>query len=773
MVQRVKSHRNSHHIRFVDFTVDLDAGELRRNGSRVRLQDQPFQVLAYLTDRAGEVVTREELRQHLWAGDTFVDFDNSLNAAIAKIREALADSPEHPQFIETLPRRGYRFIAPVETPHGLVMKAHATSKISDGHHVRWLVLTALLAGIVLGGFGYWAKQRIARHLTDKDTIILADFDNTTGDPVFDDTLKQALAVQLQQSPFLSLISDQQVRETMRFMERSPNEHVVGAVAQEVCERQGGKVVLQGAIRSLGTHYVLTLNAVNCQTGASLDAEQAEAESKERVLAALGGMASRLRTKLGESLALVERYDTPVEQATTSSLDALRSYSLGVNEQEKGNAAGAVPFLMRAIELDPRFALAYMRLYIADWDIGEYELGTEAATRAFELREHVSERERLAITALYHDIVTGDLEKVIQADELWARTYPRESIPHSSLAIDYSLIGSYERALEESKEVIRLAPRSVSGYGNLAIAERGLNHWNESRSALEWFITIGAESEAYCWLPVVAFAQGDQPALRKYLEIGANKVQANNMPAFQFNQAGMAAFVGKLQGSRELVDAALRSANQVGLKQNQPAMLAQEARWEAQMGNLQRAGQRARFAAKQARGIDVELNAALALALAGDLKTARNLADDLEHAHPQDTILQAVSMPLIRATIALQLGEAANALQILKVSERYELGIGLYYFPALMPTYMRGEAYLKLRDGPRGAAEFQKILDHRGAGPTSLNYVLAQLGLGRANAQAGNIKQAKVAYDDFLTLWKDADPDIPILKQAKAEYAKLQ
>jgi eukaryotic-like serine/threonine-protein kinase len=480
------------------------------------------------------------------------------------------------------------------------------------------------------------------------------------------------------------------------MERSPNEHVTGAVAREVCERQGGKVVLQGVIKSLGIHYVLTLNAVNCHAGTSLGAEQAEVEGKERVLTALGDMASRLRGKLGESLALVEKYDTPVAEATTWSLDALRFYSLGVNEQEKGNDAGAIAFFKRAIELDPNFALAYMRLYISDWIIGEYELGKEAASQAFELRERVSERERLAITALYHDIVTGDLEKAIEADELWAKTYPREPIPHASLATDYSLIGSYETALEESKAVIRLAPRSAFGYGNLALAHQGLNHWKESRSALEQLITTGAESQAYYSLFVAAFAQGDQPAMQKYLEVGDKKVQARDMPAFQFNQAGVAAFEGKLRTARELVDAAVRSANRFGLKQNQPAMLAQKARWEAQIGNLQRANETARSVVRNAHGIDVELNAALALALAGDLRTAERLADDLERTHPQDTILNTVSMPLIRSTIALQRGNPDQATELLKVSERYELGIGLYYFPALMPTYIRGQAYLKMR-----------------------------------------------------------------------------
>jgi len=769
MAQRVRTPHTSHSLRFASFTLDLHAGELRRNGSRIRLQDQPFQVLALLTRRAGEVVTREELREYLWPADTFVDFDNSLNAAVAKIREALADSPEEPKFIETLPRRGYRFIAKIETPRA--KRIPALSAVPSPPRLQWLI-AALLLAILLGATGNWFKRRFSRRLTDKDTLVLADFDNGTGDPVFDDTLKQALAVQLQQSPFLNLVPDQQVRETLRFMERSPNELVTGAVAQEICERQGGKVVVQGAIKSLGSHYVLILNAITCNTGASIAEEQVEVATKEQVLQALGGIASRLRGELGESLTLVGKYDTPVAEATTSSLDALRAYSLGVKEQEKGNDAAAIPFFKRAIDLDPNFALAYMRLYIADWLIGEYELGREAAAKAFSLRDRVSEREKLSIQALYHDIVTGDLEKIVEADELWAKTYPREAIPHASLATNYNLIGSYETAIEESKAAIRIAPRATFGYGNLAIAERGLNHWNESRLNFEHLIAMGSDSEAYASLLAVAFAQGDQAATQKYLGLAAGRIQESDTPAFQFNQAEMAAFQGKLRTAREFVDAAVRSADRIGLKQNQSSMLAQESRWEAQLGNRRRAREAAKSAAHRARGIDVELNAALALALGGDPQSAEKMASSLEHSRPNDTVLKTVSVPLLRSTIALEKGDPRRALELLKLSERYELGIGLYYFPALMPTYTRGEAYLRMGDGPRAVVEFQKVLNHRGSGPISLNYVLAQLGLGQANLLVGNVAGARIAYRDFLSLWGDADPEIPILKQARAEYAKL-
>jgi tetratricopeptide (TPR) repeat protein len=292
-------------------------------------------------------------------------------------------------------------------------------------------------------------------------------------------------------------------------------------------------------------------------------------------------------------------------------------------------------------------------------------------------------------------------------------------------------------------------------------------------ALEHLISIGAESQAYYRLFEIAVVEGDQPAMQKYLKLGAKTVRESDMPAFQFNQASEAVFQGHLRTARELVQAAVRSADRIGLKQNQPAMLAQEARWEAQLGNLQHAEVQARYAAKRTRGIDVELNAALALALAGETQIAEKLADDLEHTHPEDTILQAVSVPLIRATIALQRGNSQQGLELLKISEQYELGIGMYYFPALMPTYVRGQEYLKLRDGTKAAAEFRKILEHRGSGPTSLNYVLAQLGLARADALSGNIADARTAYHDFLVLWKDADADIPVLMQAKAESAKLQ
>ncbi|PYV75380.1 MAG: hypothetical protein DMG97_06515, partial [Acidobacteria bacterium] len=460
---------------------------------------------------------------------------------------------------------------------------------------------ALVAALLVGGL-IWRLRRPQPTLSEKDRILLADFVNTTGDPVFDGTLKQALAVQLRQSPFLSLIPDQQIRDTLRFMGRSPDERLLGDVVREVCERQSGKAVLEGTIKNLGSQYVLNVDALNCRTGESLAEEQAEARSKDDVLAAIGNMASKLREKLGESLALVERYDTPVLQATTSSIEALKAYSLGVTEREKLNDAQAIPIFKRAIELDPNFALAYVELSTAYTDVGEDELARQFARRAFVLREHVSEREKLYISAYYHDVVTEDQEKIIEAYRLWAKTYPREWIPHVNLANDYLVIGFFDEAVEESTAALRIAPHSALGYVNLSGAYQGLNRWQDSRAAWEQLISDGEDNElTYSHLYVLAIAQGDQAAMQRYLEAWKKKSKANTQ-SFQIGQASVAVFSGKLRTARELTDLARQSSEAVGLKQNVGLVMALEALWEAQTGNLKRAGDLAKLALDRSHGI---------------------------------------------------------------------------------------------------------------------------------------------------------------------------
>jgi len=778
MAQACRPSRGSEVLGFADFKVDLRIGELHRNGTTLRLQEQPFQVLALLTSHAGEVVSREQLRRHLWPSDTFVDFDNSLNTAINKVREALGDSTEDPRFIETLPRRGYRFIAPVEelsNNNRPILRPQTASDITVARYPRGrILLGALFLALALSAAGYWAKHRSGHRLAEKDTIVLADFTNSTGDPVFDDTLKRALEVQLRQSPFLSLVPDQQVRETLHFMGRSPADRVAGSVAQEVCEREGAKAMLQGSIKSLGSHYILDLNALNCKTGESLAADQAEVTSKEQVLAALGSMASRLRGRLGESLTFVEKYDTPVLQATTPSLEALKAYSKGATEEEKLNAAGAIPLFEQAIELDPNFALAYIGQATAYGDLGEDELARASVRKAFALRERVSEREKLSISAFYHEVVTGDLARIFEADRLWENLYPRESFPHNSLAYHYNVIGVFDKALEESTIAVRVAPHSASGHLSLASAYFGMNRWQESRTALQPVIIQGeGDFATYCFLYVAALAQGDEAAMHTYLEGAKLRLQEGEAARLQFTQAEVAAFHGKFRIARELSERSTQAAEQVGLKQNVGAMAGQQALWEAEIGNRQAASERARQALGKNNGIDVAVNAAVALAIAGDARSAERMADNLARSHTEDTVLNAVSVPLIRSTIALERNRAHKTIELLRVSEPYELGFGFLYYPPFVPTYVRGQAYLKLRDGSRAAIEFQKILAHRGLDPVSPSYALAHLGLGRARALTGDVAAAKAAYQNFLSLWEDADPDIPILRQAKEEYAKLQ
>jgi eukaryotic-like serine/threonine-protein kinase len=777
MPQVAKNARSADNLRFAEFTVDFRAGKLLRNGTEVRLQDQPFQILAHLTQRAGEVVSRDELREQVWPSNTFVDYDNSLNTAINKIREALGDSAEAPRFIETLPRRGYRFIAPVEILSSSIRLVHmpARSESASPAHSRWrMALGVLLLGMAVVGAAYRTKRHFAHRLTDKDTIVLADFENRTGEVVFDNTLKQALAVQLQQSPFLSLVPDQQIRTTLRFMGRSPDERVVGNVAQEVCQRQGATVVLQGSISSLGTHYVVDLSATNCRTGTSLAREEVEVLSKEHVLAALGSIASQLRSKLGESLALVEKYDTPALQATTPSLDALTAYSMGEIQEEKLNAAGALPFFRHAIDQDPNFALAYIGEAMAYADTGEDELARSSLEKAFALREHVSEQEKLSITALYYGTVTGDSQQILEANHMWATMYPREGLPHDNLAYYYNTIGVFDKAMEESSAAVRLAPNSASGYVNLAGAYFGLNRWQESRAALEPVIARGqGDFATYCFLYVAARAENDQQAAQNYLVAAQKNLSEGEMARFEFTRAEEMASYGRFGTAHEIDVRSEQIASELGLNQNAGAMAGLEALWQSQVGNRSIARELAKKTVAKARGVDLAVNVAVAMAAAGDVADAQAVVRSIEQRHPGDTILIAVSLPLIRSNIELERGNATQAIEILRSSQAYELGFGFLHYPPFMPTYTRGQAYLKLRDGSSAAAEFRKILGHSGLDPLSPIYPLARLGMGRAAQLTGDVVAAKSAYQDFFAAWKDADPDLPILKQAKAEYAKLQ
>jgi serine/threonine protein kinase len=630
----------------------------------------------------------------------------------------------------------------------------------------WYIPAAALvvAAIAVAGFFY---KRSARTLTEKDSILLTDFVNTTGDPVFDGTLKQALAVQLEQSPYLNVFPQERVRDTLRFMGRSPDERITPDLARDVCQREGIKAVLNGAISMIGTQYVVDVNAVNCQTGDSLAREQVQADKKEQVLGAVGKAASSLRGKLGESLASVQKFDAPVEEATTSSLEALKAFSLGETERAKGDEFTAIPFYKHAIELDPNFAIAYARVGQAYANTGQIGPAIENTKQAFERRERTSEVEKLYISTHYYDIVTGESDKANEAYLLWKRTYPRDSIPPNNLSAAYASMGKWDQALTEALETVRLAPNEALGYQNIGGDYLGMSRLAEAKSVREKQVAANMDSALdHADLYALAFLEGDTAAMQRQVDWAKGKPDE-----FDFLQvvAEAAASRGRLQAARENYSKAADLARQGKFDEIAARIIALRAEDEALVGNAQQAREGAAAALALSRNRPTMLLAASALALAGDTAKASAIADEVAKLFPLHTLINSVLLPTIRAQVEIDRANPSKAIELLRPASAYEFGS----LARVLPNYIRAQAYLKARQGPEAAAEFQKILDHRGICLTAPECSLAHLGLGRARVLRGDNAGARIAYQDFFALWKDADPDVPVLKEAKAEYAKLQ
>jgi len=627
---------------------------------------------------------------------------------------------------------------------------------------RWKILVpaAFVVVAAIGGGVFYFQSAPA--LTEKDTILLADFVNTTGDAVFDGTLKQALEVQLAQSPFLNLLPEERVRQTLRLMNRPPEERVVGPVAREVCQRQNVKALLCGEIAPLGSHYVITLDALNCATGDSLAKEQVEAMSKEEVLSMLGKSISRLRRKLGESLASVEKLDKPVEEVTTSSLEALKQYSLAERQRMAGRERESIPYYERAIELDPNFAQAYRRLGVMYSIAGEGEKSREYLTKAFELRNRVSERERLAISGSYYAGVTRELEKARETFELHIRTYPRDPIPWTNLAGLLNQLGEFEKAAEHYRESLNIDPNQSISYPNLATSFIGLNRLEEAKAVLEQQIARGLENQGtHPGLYRIAFLQGDAAAMQRHADWAKGKPDEHFM---LYNQANVAAYLGRRKESLELRRRAVEMARQRSSIEREALYLAAAALDESRFGNCPQARQQIAAALSLHRQGAAD-NAPYVFALCGDAARAQAFADELLKRFPLGTLVNNVTVPEIRAIVEINRGDSAKAIELLRSAEPFEKRyLGL--------TYARGVAYLKAKAGKEAAAEFEKVLNRRVL-PLSLFHALSYLQLGRAYTLAGETEKARKAYQDFLALWKDADPDIPVLREARAEYARLK
>ena len=634
----------------------------------------------------------------------------------------------------------------------------------------WKIATPVVVLLVAVAAGFFFYTRRSQALTEKDSILLADFVNTTGDAVFDGTLKQALAVQLEQSPYLNVLPQSRIQAALRLMGRSPDERLTNDVAREICVRDGVKAMLAGSISALGSHYVIDLNAVNAQTGDSLARAQVESDSKEQVLKSLDKAASDLRQKLGESIGSVQKFATPLEQATTSSLEALQAFTLGQAEHSNLNDEKAVPHLKRAIELDPNFAMAYATLGVVNGNLSRTSQQLQNLSKAFDLKDRASEREKLYISAHYYSEVTREVDKALAIYEQWKQTYPRDSVPWDNLALGYEATGQPEKSLANASEALRLNPKDRFAYANLADAYESLGRFDEAHTVIEQATAqgLGSPSDAFS-LYTMAFGRGDEAGMRHAMDLG----KGPSVEPIMFLIEGMGrCALGKIKSARQSFAQGVSAAQNAGLKELSAGIRLLDSTCLAEVGNPALARQVALQALASSDDRDTRVAAADALARAGDASRSQKLIADLAREFPTDTLQNSVWLPVAKATNQIRADQPGQAVDTLEAAAPYEFGAppnGAVYWP----MYVRGEAYLHLRNGEKAATEYQKILDRRGIAPNSPLYPLARLGLGRAYALQGDKAKAKEAYQDFFATWKDADPDVPILKEAKAEYAKLQ
>jgi len=776
-------------ICFSGFEMDVTSGELFKDGQKLALPPKAFLVLKALVERPGEVVTREELRAKLWSADTFVEFDDSLNHAVKKLRQALGDSAEQPQYIETLPRYGYRFIGSLEQARPEPARASAAESSAfvppviqtrQGNHSRkWIAL--VFAVLVLLGLStsVLVHKRSAQALTEKDVVVMAEFANKTADPVFTDALRQGLLMQMSQSPFFNFLPASQVRQTLQQMGHKAGDPLDDEFARQLCQRNHAKAFIAGSIASLGTQYVLNLKAVNCSTGDVLAQQQTQVSRKEDVIRAVGAQATLLRGKLGESLGSIQKFDVPLEQATTPSLEALRAYTVGVHYLHKLDIQSAIAPLQRAIELDPEFAAAYQALGVVYGNLDQTGLMEENLTKAFSLRSRSTEAESLRIEAAYYMYVVGDRYKGMEVYRLVKSVYPQAAYPYNHIGVAYLGLGQYEKALAEGQEFYRRNP-GVLALGNLAAALINLSRLEEAEKLL-------AEGEArhmnrQQFLPMyysLAFLRHDAQQMEKIV------TEASADPGMQRQffsiQADTAAYEGRFRQSRKLRQQAVEGCLNYSLRESAAAQMAAAAMQESDVGNFKEAQQLAARSLKLARTRVVLAASALAYAQSGNIRQALALVDELDRRYPFHTFAKLLWIPNIQAIIATQQGDGSRAVEILQTTSPLELGNangemdnGL----ELRPVYARGQAYLALHRGSEAAAEFRKIVDHlqlAGGSASAGNTVaaLARLGLARACVLQGDNARARAEYAQFLNLWKNADPDLPIYQQAQAEYAALQ
>jgi len=767
---------------FGKFRCDPREHLLLCDGKPVSLSPKSFDILLALIRSNGRLLTKDELMRQVWP-DSFVEEAN-LTVNISALRKVLGETAEGQQYIETVPKRGYRFVAPVverrdngkSSPTAVTTGAerHASqlevrpAPVTSAWSRRWWLAAGLLLIAVL--VSVLVSSRPAT-LTDKDTVVLADITNKTGDPVFDEALRQGLSSQLEQSPFLNLLSDERISQTLSLMAQPKTTRLTHELARDVCQRTASAAVLDGVIAQVGTQYLLTLKAVNCSTGDSLGSTQAQATDKNHVLDALGKVASEMRSKLGESLASVQKYDAPAENVTTPSLEALTAYSLGYQAMiVKSDYAAAITLFQRAISLDPNFAMAHARMGTSYSNLNETVRAAESIRRAYGLRERASEREKFYIVSHYELFVTGNLEAARKVYELAAQTYPH-SAPLNNLGLIFSELGDFDAALASYENVLKVSPGTGNRYANLVSGYLQLNRLDEAKAAAREAQTHNINSpDIHLNLYWVDFLQNDAAGMDR--ERAAMVGKPGYEDQMLNHEADTALYGGQLAKARLLTRRAVESAQRGDEEEAAALYLAAAAVREALVENMGSAKQQAQAALRLSNARDVQALSAIALAMSGDPPQATRLADNLGKRFPEDTIVQSNYLPAIHAASLLRGRDGPKATAALAAGP-YELGGNLETLTfVLYPLYLRGAAYLAAKQGPEAVAEFRKILDHPGVVRNEPIGALAHLQLGRALAFSGERDKARSSYNNFLTLWKDADPDIPIYKEAKAEYAKL-
>jgi eukaryotic-like serine/threonine-protein kinase len=786
---------------FGPFRMDPDKQVLLRDGRLVAVTPKAFETLLVLVRRSREVVSKEELLKEIWP-DSFVEEAN-LSQHIFKLRKALGDTVEGERYIVTLPGRGYRFAVPVRTiaEGGDVLIAQMRSRAqilieedapepvelqavlpppapSKPKWPRWMLASgAAVAVAAIGSLLLLQRHRI-NSLDSKDAVLIADFTNRTGDPVFDDALRQGLEVQLQQSPYLNLVSEDLIQKTLRLMSQPPGTRVTGQVAREVCLRTGSAAMLEGSIQSVGAQYLLNLWSTNCRAGDVIDREQAQVVRKEEVLGAITRMTTRFRKRVGESAPTLEKHDVPLAEATTASIDALKAYSLGLQAIATHSEDSSIPYFKHAIEIDPKFAMAYSWLALLYGASGSSALATENARKAYELADRVSDNERFFISAYYYGRAAGNQEKARQICEEWAETYPRDPSAHGFLTgFIYPALANFDGAIEHGRTVVELAPDVGNYYYLLGVNFLYAGRLSESEETLSraYARKMQNHPKLLTLQYDLAFIKGDRERMEQAVQAAQGQPEAMDWLADR--QAYSFAYAGRLQKARALSRQAVELAQQQGDHERAAEFAIRSALWEAFYGNAREAKQGVTAALRLASNREVEYGAAIAAGLAGDSKQAEALAGRLESEFPEDTSIRFSYLPVIRAILALKRNDPAGAMDALEPATPYELGAPrgavTCFFGSLYPILFRGEAYLAAHKGPEAAREFQKLLDHRGTMTGDPVSVLAGYGLARSYALSGDTRKARHEYEDFLALWKDADPDLPLLHQARAEFASLQ